>query len=92
MKTAIEDFPASESVSRLRAAGVITAATSVTIVAFGDQNPSTSPSRIAGFRTAAAGPSSFARVAAGVGSFGFMRAGFRVGGVLGRGAFVRGLS
>jgi hypothetical protein len=36
-KVAIDDLPASESVSRLRAAGVITVDTEVTTVAFGDQ-------------------------------------------------------
>ena len=48
MKVAIDDLPASESVSRLRAAGVITADTAVTTVAFGDQsfNVAVSPSAI----------------------------------------------
>ena len=36
MKLAIEDLPASESVSRLRARGAITAHSAVTAVAFGD--------------------------------------------------------
>jgi hypothetical protein len=35
-KVGIDDLPGSESVSRLRAAGVVTADTSVTTVAFGD--------------------------------------------------------
>jgi hypothetical protein len=38
MKVAIDDLPGSESVSRMRAAGVITAETSVTTVSFGDQS------------------------------------------------------
>jgi hypothetical protein len=38
MKAWIDDLPASESVSRLRAAGVITAETTVTTVVFGDQS------------------------------------------------------
>jgi hypothetical protein len=38
MRVSIDDLPASESVSRLRAAGVITATTTVTTVAFGDQS------------------------------------------------------
>jgi hypothetical protein len=36
MRVSIDDLPRSESVSRLRAAGVITATTTVTTVAFGD--------------------------------------------------------
>jgi hypothetical protein len=38
MKTAIDDLPKSESVSRLRAAGLITSDTRTTSVAFGDQS------------------------------------------------------
>jgi hypothetical protein len=38
MRVAIDDLPQSESVSRLRAAGVITATTDVTTVGFGDQS------------------------------------------------------
>jgi hypothetical protein len=37
-KVAIDDLPASESVSRMRAAGVITVDTEVATVSFGDQS------------------------------------------------------